>query len=238
MSGEQLTPSSRVSDVNITPLGEKQSDLTGEYLANIRDVSHVFVSPMLRTIQTARPLMTRLAHRVTPEVWFDIFEEGGIFSGTRADHLQGIENPNILHGLTIDDIKREAKVNVTIRGNAHPRGWWRGGFEHPEESSARAERVACAIWDLVDTMTSPSTIVIITHGLFMDNVVRKLLNFPTDEAALVFAHNCGLHILHLHSETRRVAVAGLNVTPHLPLDYRTGHSVGNIFKCTPDYLSV
>ena len=238
MSGEQLTPATRVSDVSITPVGEKQSELTADYLASIRHVSHVIVSPMLRTIQTARPLMRRLAPKVTPEVWLDLFEEGGIFSGTRADHLQGIEDSNILHGLTIEEIKAQANVHVTIRGEPHSKGWWRGGFESPDQSNARADRVASEIWKLVDTMKHSATVVIITHGLFMDNLVRKLLKFPAHDSALVFAHNCGLHILHLHTETRRIAVAGLNVTPHLPVELRTGHSVGNTFKCSPEYLSL
>ena len=87
-------------------------------------------------------------------------------------------------------------------------------------------------------MQKPSTVVIVTHGLFMDSIVRKLLKFPIERDSVpLFALNCAFHILHLHSETEKVAVACLNATPHLPPNLRTGHSIGDVFRCAPNYLA-
>jgi broad specificity phosphatase PhoE len=239
MSGQQLTTATRISDVQITRLGQNQSELTSSYLSKIDNVSHVLISPMLRTLQTAKPLVDNLGNSIKTEIWLDLFEEGGIFNGTRADHLQGKPHESLQHGLTIDEIKNHLGTDVSVIGEVHnSRGWWKGGFETPPESLSRADTVADRIWDLVKTFDKPATIVIVTHGLFMDSVVRKFLSFPTNrETVPFFALNCGFHILHLHTETGRVAVACLNGTPHLPADLRTGHSIGDIFRCSRDYLS-
>ena len=48
----------RDMDVPLTPLGEKQSEATGEYLGRTFQFDRIFVSPYLRTVKTAE-LMTR-----------------------------------------------------------------------------------------------------------------------------------------------------------------------------------
>jgi broad specificity phosphatase PhoE len=239
MSGAQLTRETRIADVHITPRGHQQSQCLGEYLQDVPNLSLILVSPMLRTLQTAKPLLSKVYHRnIETEVWLDIHEEGGIFTGTRADHLDGNVSSSILHGLTINEIHDHLGFKASIVGEPHPEGWYQGGFETPSECSSRADRVAEKLWSLITAATSASTIVMITHGLFMDSLVRRLMNFmnPRDSHPF-FAHNCGLHILHVHSETKHVAVGCLNGTQHLPVDLKTGHSIGDVFKCGAQHFT-
>ena len=47
------------ADPPLSDLGQRQADATGEFLAH-EDVHHVVASPMLRAVETARPLAERL----------------------------------------------------------------------------------------------------------------------------------------------------------------------------------
>ncbi|MEZ4623030.1 MAG: histidine phosphatase family protein [Caldilineaceae bacterium] len=84
----------RSPEPTITELGFRQAQLTADHLASFATAvpgegrggdSHgyaftkLFVSPMLRTLQTALPISKAL--NLQPEVWIDIHEHGGIFHG-------------------------------------------------------------------------------------------------------------------------------------------------------------
>ena len=88
----------RVSDPSLTELGHHQAQLLAEHLAigknpelskwtsveatvshNRRsyDITQLYCSAMHRSLQTAQPIAQAL--NLTPEIWLDIHEHGGIF---------------------------------------------------------------------------------------------------------------------------------------------------------------
>ncbi len=88
----------RVEDPLLTEAGEQQAQHVARFLAdtiNLEDLvrkpvddpargephpyqfTHLYCSPMIRTMQTIQPISETLG--ITPEIWIDIHEHGGIF---------------------------------------------------------------------------------------------------------------------------------------------------------------
>jgi broad specificity phosphatase PhoE len=84
-TSSELYNANRQPDPDLSPLGVQQATATGEWLANdsaasfIAPFDELFVSPILRTMQTAEPIAKSL--NLTPTVWTDVFEHGGIYTG-------------------------------------------------------------------------------------------------------------------------------------------------------------
>ena len=82
--------SKRNIDPPLTDIGERQAEMVSEFLAAGRHLmpgersadrphfDYLYCSPMLRSLQTVEPIARAMG--VTPEVWIDIHEVGGIFS--------------------------------------------------------------------------------------------------------------------------------------------------------------
>ena len=103
----------RSPDPSITELGMRQAELLAKHLAGEPPadappggkgqygITHLYCSPMLRTLQTARP--TAKALGIRPNIWIDIHEHGGMFAGN--PHTG--ENFLVHSGLTRADILRD-----------------------------------------------------------------------------------------------------------------------------------
>jgi 2,3-bisphosphoglycerate-dependent phosphoglycerate mutase len=157
----------RSSDPPLTPTGERQAELLAAYVATMDDgidaihermsnylrlhpVTKLYVSPMLRALQTAQPLAAALD--LAPEVWVDIHEHGGIFTGSKeAGTVQGFP------GLTRSAIAARFPT-YSVGAGLDEMGWWRGGYEELAECDARAGRVAQTLrtWGPARSPTPPS----------------------------------------------------------------------------------
>ena len=244
---DQMSISSNLRDPDacLTARGLDQAIAVGEYLESFPNLEMLFVSPTLRTLQTARPLVERLGGReVRPEVWLDLHEEGGVFNGTRDDHLQNKTCDKIVHGLKIDEFSEHLGSIPVVKGvSGNSNGWWRGGFESPCDAEVRGLELMVKFWEISDFLIKDKkllnpTVVVVSHGLLMDRISRNFLGRTTSrDNTPFFTHNCGINIFHLYPNTRAVAVACLNSNLHIPPSLRSGHTVGTKFRCGSDFTA-
>ena len=111
-----------------------------------------------------------------------------------------------MHGLS----RREISDSLNFDGPfAHPEGgWWHGYMETEAEISERVDRFVRFLWDYV-AKSQPRTIVVFTHGLFMDSLVFKLLGVHhrdrsttrTLMSPMQLSGNCSVSVFHLYAES-------------------------------------
>ena len=188
------------------PRGVSRFDFHPAGEAGEHGITHFYVSPMLRTLQTALPLAQALA--LQPEVWPAIHEHGGTFHGNpRAGDVSD------LHGLT------RAEIAVLFPSYHLPdavaeAGWWRGGYETIEECDVRAAAVAGHMRAMA-ALTPEATLLLITHGTFLDRFLKALLGLGPP-AQMVFNHlNTAVSRVDFLEEGW-VALRYLNRVEHLP----------------------
>lgn len=216
----------RESDPSLTETGFKQAEYVAQHLAEAIDspnekdpfsITHVYCSPMQRTLLTAQPIAQKL--NTVPEVWRDIHEIGGVFEFDTNGHIvggTGMKRQQIIErfGYTVPE------TAVTDQG------WWQPeqGSEKVADFLSRAVRVALQLRDRKD---SDERLVLVSHGAFLDALVKALLNqIPTHPNQLFYAHyNAALTRIDFGGEdgwkTDDLRLHYLNRVEHLPPDIRT-----------------
>ncbi len=196
----------RSPEPTITELGFQQAQLTADHLAamgwpderegrNSGDshgygFTRLFVSPMLRTLQTAQPISKALD--LKPEVWIDIHEHGGIFRGNpRHGDVVG------LPGLTRKEIV-EQFIGYQLPEAVTEEGWWSGGYEEMEVCYDRATRVAATLRDWAPDM-GDERMALVSHGTFLDALIKALLG-----------HDFSAQMYYTHYNT---AITRIDFTP-------------------------
>jgi broad specificity phosphatase PhoE len=176
-------------------------------------VDLLFVSPMLRALQTALPISRALG--LNPQVWVDIHEHGGVFTGNpEKGDVVGYA------GVTRAQIAADFAHYQVVDG-VHDGGWWTGGYEEMDVCYSRACKVAARLHDLAEQQTY-ATIALVTHGTFLDALLHALL--APDES-----YGERMHFSHLNtavsridfSAGRRIALRYLNRIDHLPAELVT-----------------
>jgi broad specificity phosphatase PhoE len=228
----------RVCDPPLTRLGEQQAVHLAEHLAsgwqpitwsavpvpeNIETrgllrsfgLTDLYCSPMLRSLQTAQAISRAID--VTPQVWIEVHEQGGMFLEERqGDARVPVGRP----GMT------RAEILARFPGYVLPpaiteHGWYRGGYEEWPLCHARAMEVANTLFAWAVTGNS-RRIAIVSHGGFADALLKALLHggpCPPENGA-------GRRFFYLHFNTAldridfdpegRLRVAYLNRVTHLP----------------------
>lgn len=186
--------SNRVVDPTITELGFQQTDRLAHHLAgqvhaeHVHEaghgvesgygITHLYCSPMLRTLQTTWPVSQALG--IQPEVWVDIFEQGGMFLG----------DPRTGDGLTAYPGMNRAEIAAQYPGykipaNITQNGWWTGVYEDHHECEARAASVALQLREMAAQMPE-ARVAIITHGTFSDRLCKALIGHNPESSAIYF----------------------------------------------------
>lgn len=240
----------RQCDPGLTKRGQGQADAVARLLRCLADdpatgarlrPGRVFVSGFLRALQTCRPISDALG--VQPELLPDLHEEGGVFLGGRHDPDR--HQLPLRHGLTGEQMLQHLP-NLQGTDTVPAQGWWRGGCETSEECAARAQRCAQFLWSLTDTSTGDirdGAVVCVTHGLFMDRLLKAFMGLPPTTASVrLMTANCAYWLLVLREEPtstvpRHVVVAAANVIDHVPMSIRTGHKMSGFSHCQPSYLA-
>jgi 2,3-bisphosphoglycerate-dependent phosphoglycerate mutase len=218
----------RVQDPPLTKVGEQQAELTAQFLqsrpnleelvrqkVDDRDATnhphkfdYIYCSPMLRAMQTARPIAE--AFGIRPIVWPDIHEQGGIFL-SRDGVTTGYG------GMTRTEIL-EQFPNYDLPESITEAGWYSTakGEEHFSDTMARAIRVATELRRRAQTEADTNAkIALVTHGAFMDAIIKAVLfNLPTDRY-FYWHYNTAISQLDI-LETGVVMVRYLNRVTHLP----------------------
>lgn len=185
----------RVQDPSLTPTGFKQADCLSDFLVDATNLeelvrhkvdaperetpfrhtfTHLYCSPMLRALQTTQPVAAKLG--MTPEVWIDIHEHGGIFleKDGVATGFGGMTRSQILADFP-DYVLPEAITED---------GWWNplNGMEHISQLYARATRVAGRLRARAQSPeTKDDKVALVVHGMFIDALIKAFThNLPSD----------------------------------------------------------
>ena len=207
----------------LTDVGQRQAEQIARYLAvaagrprapsarlgwaaREHPITALYVSPMLRALQTAEPIGRALG--VTPHVWVDIHEHGGLFSGNpEKNDVEGF--PGLNRG-EMAALFPEYVIAEDVTGC----GWWQGGYEEWEACNARAERVAGVLreWSV---QRQGETVALVTHGTFLDSLLHALI-LPDCDNRVHFSHlNTAMSRIDFRVEAP-LAIRYLNRIDHLP----------------------
>jgi broad specificity phosphatase PhoE len=155
--------SKRVPDAPLTDLGHQQAALVAEYLKQGKHketvfqrathtvflqeregfgITRLYCSAMHRALQTTQPISQAIG--LTPHVWVDIHEIGGIY----VDEADGgrLGHP----GLTRTEISQQFGGYV-LSEEVTDMGWWNKEYETTAASQGRAIRVADQLWQWAKT---------------------------------------------------------------------------------------
>ena len=204
----------RVAEPPLTATGERQAARLGKHVANL-PISRLFCSPMLRTMQTMRPVADALS--CAPSVWIELHEHGGIF------HRPGVEAEAVGYpGLGRPEMS-EMFPGFRLDGVGES-GWWNGGEEDRAGCHARAVRVAEALHRMANDFAEDESIAAVSHGTFMDSLLKAILGRLPGSEFYVNHHNTGISridFLPWKGSENLVFVRYVNRTDHLAADDMT-----------------
>jgi 2,3-bisphosphoglycerate-dependent phosphoglycerate mutase len=207
----------RSPDPSITERGFVQADALARHVEEVDyGITDIFVSPMLRAVQTARPMVRAL--NLKPRMWVAIHEDGGMFSGDPHAPESVSGHP----GLTRGEFERD-HPEFELVDEITDDGWWTAGWEDRAACHARAIRVAA---DLVHRAESEraqgiaAVVALVSHGTFLDALIKALFGHLPDERHHYFLNNTALSLLDF-SRPGRIRLAYLNRTEHLPAELIT-----------------
>ncbi len=213
----------RSADPTITEAGVRQVELLAQHLDGATPtyaaptakgrygITHLFCSPMLRTLQTVQPLAKTLGLR--PTVWPDIHEHGGMFVGNprTGDGL-------VIHrGLTRAAILRDYP-ECDLPDTLTDEGWYVGNYEDMPSCYARAIRVARELRRRAhreNDQGQPSVVAIVSHGTFIDALIKALFNQVPENKLFYFHNNTAISCIDF-DKGGAIFLRYLNRTAHLP----------------------
>lgn len=192
--------SQRVYDPPLTTIGYEQAQCAAQYLATAPElesyvlfpndapqrnkhypyrIQHLYCSAMHRAIQTAYPIAQALGLNL--EIWTDIHEHGGIY----------LETDGVIKafgGRTRSQIVEEFPECV-VPDTITESGWWNPelGMEDFIQCNLRADRVAQSLRQRA--LQNDESIALVTHGTFMDRLIKNFLGYPTEEGTSYHWHN-------------------------------------------------
>jgi len=228
----------RLPDPEISSLGVSQAEALGQFLADgaeqlpstsilrrIWPIARVYVSPMLRTLQTLQNAIGSASWSPTPEVWANFFETGGLFNHNGAAvNGAGLGRPQIL----------ELVPGIGIPGDVTEAGWYSlASKESFMQTKGRVASVAASLRQLAAASEQiDGSVMLVGHGNFSFLLLEEILGHDAWAAATgsqmsVDARGCtrmdshtGMTMIEIQTDGRAQIVFG-NRTDHLPADLVT-----------------
>jgi 2,3-bisphosphoglycerate-dependent phosphoglycerate mutase len=216
----------RVTDPPLSDLGKQQAQLLAAYLSDGRNrdpwldpttgnliqdqgkdfgFTHLYCSAMYRSLQTTQPIGKALG--MTPEVWIDIHEHGGMYL-EQPDGIVGFP------GKTRSEILSEFPDYV-LPDMITDAGWYdpKAGQESIYTAQARAIKVA---GELRRRANGDDRIAIVSHGTFID-VLIKALFYQLPSRQMYYLHsNTGITRIDFLHDGERLLIRHMNRVAHLP----------------------
>lgn len=217
----------RHHDPGLTELGCAQARLLAQHLANgdsrdmqvdirsgysVREevtgfgITRLYTSAMQRALLTSAEIAR--ATGLQPQVWLDIHEEGGVY--LEQDGCR-VGKP----GLTRQEIADQFP-DFGLPDLIGEEGWWgeARGYETREQAYERARRVAAELRAQSD---SDETIALVTHGTFIDRLIKALLDQPEIGRSFYLHYNAAITRIDFFAP-ERLLIRYLNRIDHLPHD--------------------
>lgn len=227
--------SKRVQDPELTEVGHKQAEKVAQFLrngGNLEDIvllpldapersnggkphriTHLYASPMHRALQTARPIAAALG--IKPEIWVEIHEVGGIW--LRKDGVvTGFGGRTRLQ--IVDEFP-----DYVVPDDITEAGWWNptAGEEDLMGCYSRAMRVARALRQRALTEAGRGEVIaIVTHGTFMDALLKALTERLPTELFFHWHYNTAITRLDLLHDGKTI-IRYINRVTHLTPDLIT-----------------
>ncbi len=220
----------RTHDPLLSAIGERQAELLAEHFVALSKrlaaagpskvwmmhdlpIDTLYVSPMVRALQTALPLSRALG--LTPQVWVNIHEHGGLFTGSPT-HNNIVATP----GITAPEIV-ERFPGYAVGEGVGDDGWWYGGYEELDVCYTRACGVAERLRAKAEA-TPAICIALVTHGTFLDALLHALLMPDSKFDGRMHFSSLNTAVSRVDFLTDgRVALRYLNRVDHLPLELVT-----------------
>ena len=188
-------------DSNLTDLGRAQAERAAQRLQP-DGLTHLFVSPLRRTLQTIAPLCTVTGQRA--EVYADICE----YFSPNYPKFQTFD------GLTPEEIA--SQYPFTFVGDTFPCTvvWWPQALEDKPSMAARAVRVRDALLELYGN--TDEKLLLVSHAEPLGRMVEAFLRVPPSPQRPPWTDNCGITRLACPSDVNEPAqLVFLNETAHL-----------------------
>jgi broad specificity phosphatase PhoE len=217
----------RAHDPALTSLGVQQAERLAAYLRETpsRDplvdtatgytealdergvrFTNLYVSPMQRALLTAAPVAAAL--NVRPEVWVAIHEHGGIYLEAES----GIVG---FPGMTRAEIAA-AFPTFLLPDALSDAGWWQPERGHEPLSDAYGRAIAVALELRRRARHEPEACIgLITHGTFMDALIKALFNLLPNRSAYFLHYNTALTRIDFRADDR-LLLRCMNRVDHLP----------------------
>jgi 2,3-bisphosphoglycerate-dependent phosphoglycerate mutase len=197
----------RVCDPGLTELGVEQARLTAQALREAR-LTHLYCSPFLRSLETARPLAETLGMPV--DIRSDIFENGGCYSGHEPRKLRG--EPGMSRG---ELATKYPQWSLDQRISEH--GWWGKPYESDTEIAQRARSVVNWLEGEIAPRGGAHALVI--HADFKRSLLSTIFQHFADVFMPIVGplHNVGITRLKFRDAGWQLSC--LNATTHLPASH-------------------
>jgi 2,3-bisphosphoglycerate-dependent phosphoglycerate mutase len=189
----------RSVDPELTELGRQQTERLAQFLdqnqplhspeernpynVNGFGLTHIYTSPMIRAVETAKVVANRLSLPLV--AWMETHEEGGIY---RKDEDSGemIGQP----GKDRQYFQSRFPDLVLPDGLGENQGWWNRPFEEPEERPHRARRFLNVLLDRHGA--SDDRVALISHGGFYNYFLGALLDIQVREGLWFTMNNTAI----------------------------------------------
>ncbi|MEO1440715.1 MAG: histidine phosphatase family protein, partial [Chloroflexota bacterium] len=220
-------PGMRLADPPLTDMGVAQARHLARYLTDGTDTDRasdmlawryggyehlnmtfdrLLTSPMLRSLQTTKPIASALG--VPVKVWLDIYERGGLVG-------RGDERTTL--GVTRTELRRDYP-NYDIPQAISDAGWWRGGEESRDASRVRALKTAAKLRHLAKSEWHHKNVLLVSHAGFMDALLKAILleAMPEiDETSFFYFYNTSISRIDFLANGH-MGIRYLNRIAHLP----------------------
>lgn len=190
-----------VPDGELTPLGEQQARQAGARLAG-ESLTHVLCSPLVRALATATAV-AEASGIGEIEVWPELQE-------TRRNVHRGFGRAELLARFPL----------AVFPDSVDMEGWDHGG----ETYESGLERGASAISALRRRHGEGDRVAIVSHGAFINYLLRVLLSVPASHRLWFTMNNCSITRVRFHvpdlyqgdwSFSIETEVMGINDVSHL-----------------------
>ena len=225
--GLKIYENQRFADAPLSERGYQQAEQLGEFLVdsylssangkyrdrfnfNNFDFTHLFVSPMIRTMDTAKPFVDRVD--LKPIIWEDLHEQGGVWNLDQSSG-QRIGFP----GVTPEYIRIEYP-DYRIQESMNPNDGWSRPYEEPEDCYKRSGKVLEALIEQYGK--TEDRIAIVTHSYFINCILYYLFNLSTVNREYIFVLN-NASITRIDFVKKRRMLVYQNRTDFLTLDLIT-----------------